>query len=209
MAVCGVTAVCSRVMARPSNACTSAVTSSSILPWLLASVTSQPLTGSIHTQALLRRGKACGNRVSSASSRRALVSFLPGLRPVVASMWSASSWAFSRTTEPGTLLDSIMNFRMRWPATASTSGPCASPRGSTQPTALSCEAPQGTKRAASSAASIASGVGAQPGAMRYSVTFLNTKFLANRIRPDIGPACDLRGRSHAVAQSAATSTHIF
>ena len=166
MAVWGVTWVCSSVTLRSLKAFTSAVTSSSSLPWLLASVTSQPLARSIQTQVAPRRGKAWGSSASSASSRRALVSFLPGLRPVAASMWSASSCAFSRTTEPGTLLVSIISFKMRCPATDSTSGPCGSPRGSTQPTDLSCEAPQGTKRAASSAASIASSVTSQPGAMR-------------------------------------------
>eukprot|EP00952_Eustigmatos_sp_NYUAD-ZCMA_P012074 48678-Eustigmatos_ZCMA.PRE.1 len=82
-----------------------------------------------------------------ASSRSVLISFLPGLRPVVASMWSAASCALRRTTAPGTDLDSICSLRMRWPAMASTSGPWASPRGSTQPTDFSCEAGQGTKRA--------------------------------------------------------------
>src|SRR3990167_7712043 len=166
MAVCGVTWVCNRAAFRSLKALTSAVTSSSILPWLLASVTSQPLAWSIQTQAAVRRGKACGSSESSASSRSSFICFLPGLRPVVASMCSASSSAFSRTTEPGTALVSIISLSMRWPATDSTSGPWASPRGSTQPTDLSCVAPQGTKRAASSAASMVSSAGAQPGAMR-------------------------------------------
>jgi hypothetical protein len=45
---------------------------------------------------------------------------------------------------------------------------------------------------------MASSVGAQPGAMRYSVTFLNTKFLAVEMLPGIGYAGDLRGRPGAI-----------
>ena len=62
MAVCGVTAVCSRVTLRSLKAATRDVTNSSTLLWLLASVMSRLLTGSIQTHTLPRRGKAMGSK---------------------------------------------------------------------------------------------------------------------------------------------------
>ncbi|MCY1365271.1 hypothetical protein D9M69_521110 [compost metagenome] len=100
------------------------------------------------------------------SSLSSFFSFLPGLRPVVVSMWAQRSSSLRRTTEPGTCLLSIMYSTSHWPSMDSTSGPLASPRGSTQPADFSCEGPQGTKRCLASPSSASVSDWDQAGSMR-------------------------------------------
>ena len=105
---------------------------------------------SIQIGVVPRFGNARGSSSCTISSFSSLAALPLGRRPVSCSILSrrASSCVF--TAPPGTALVSVHSFRIHWPPTFSTSGPCFSPRGSTQPEDSCCEAPHSTKRAASS-----------------------------------------------------------
>ena len=144
----------------------SADMTSSALPWLPALSTKRRFSKSIHTSTVDWRAKACGSSDSSTSSISSRFSFLPGLRPVAASISAMRSSALRRTTLPGTALDSIMSFMIHCPATDSTKGPWASPLGGTQPIDLSWLAPHSTNCTGSNAACTSAKVGAKPSPMR-------------------------------------------
>ena len=169
--------VFTNVTAKPSTALINQVITSSALAELPASVSSRPAFGSIHTLTLDCLLNAMGSSARRASSLISRFSFLPGLRPVVASMWSNWSCTLRLITEPGTTFTSSISFSSHWPPTTSTSGPLAWPRGSVQPTDFSCEAPHSTKRASSNAASTCSTDPGQGEARRYIIKFLNTNNL--------------------------------
>ena len=174
MAALGETRVLTRLSARPGRLCTSSVTSSSACAWLPASITNSKASRSIQTRVLPCLVKAIGSSSSRMSSLMSRVSFLPGLRPVLASIWSTRSCALRFTTEAGRARDSTISVKIHWPATTSSSGPLASPRGSIQPTDFSWDAPHATKWLSCRWASTSSAVRLQPEAMRYMMTFLNT-----------------------------------
>ena len=179
IAAVGESLLSSKAAAKPSSDLTSIVTTSSARVWLPASITSSRAFGSIQTPTDACLVKACGSRSSRISSFRSRISFLPGLRPVVASICATRSLALRVTTEPGRARVSIISLKMSWPPTDSTSGPCAWPRGSHQPIDFSCVAPHSTKRAPSRAASICATLADQSGPTRYTIMFLNTCTLFN------------------------------
>ena len=84
-------AVCTSVSDSPSSALISSVVISSAFEWLPASITSRRSCGASHTRVADWRVKARGSSSCSACSFSSLVSFLPGLRPVVCSMWATIS----------------------------------------------------------------------------------------------------------------------
>ena len=162
---------------RPGNDSTSRLTTSSARPWEEVSSTSRRDSVSIHTHMLPCLVKAMGNKSSLASSLSSLLSFLPGLRPVSCSMRAAFSFTRRLSTEPGSTLDSTMKRKIHCPPTDSASAPCCSPRGGTQPSDFSWVAPHSMKGALARASSTCTKSACQPGAMRYTIMFLNTEIL--------------------------------
>ena len=174
MALTGDMAVCIGTAARPSIALASWVSTSSALPWLAASTINRRASASTHTVMEACLVKAMGSSVRRASSLSSRVSFLPGLRPVATSIWAARSLVLRAMTEPGTTLVSVISLSSHCPSIDSASGPAASPRGGTQPTARSWVSPHSTNTAACSAASSCARDIDQPAPIRYTITFLNT-----------------------------------
>ena len=184
MAACGEVAVCSRPTPKPLPATrTRLVMTSSALPCAPTSITSQRCVGSIHTVTVLRRGKACGSSEISASSRRSRNSFLPGLRPVVFSMCCTASSTLRRTASPGTALVSMAKRAIHCPSTVSTSAPCSSPRGGTQPVDFCCVALHSANGSFAIAASHCAADAGHSGLRRYSIRFLNTFVTSQSTRP--------------------------
>ena len=178
MPVAGDVVVCTRVAAKRSSDLNRLVNTSSALAWVVVSIASSLALGSIHTVITACRVNALGSSSRTTSSLISFACFLPGLRPVLASICPARCSTSRRTTDAGSMRVSIMNFRIHCPPTASTSAPCFSPRGSVQPNDFSCVAPHSMKRALSSPASTCAIVGDQSAPMRYNMTFLNTAALA-------------------------------
>ncbi len=172
MALAGSTWVWKAATAKPSSPCTSAVTTASARAWLEVSSVSLRACGSIHTATRAWRVKASGSSSCVTSSLICFFSFLPGARPVCASIWAQRSSTLRRITEAGSVLLSIMYSSSHWPPTDSSSRPCSAPRGGTQPVEDSCEGPQGTKRRPSSCCWAASKSGFQEGSMRKARAFL-------------------------------------
>ena len=185
MAVCGEVCVCSSATAKPAgSSSTNWLTTSSARAWLPVSSTRVRAWGSIHTHIDPILVKAMGRRSSLASSLRSRFSFLPGLRPVSRSIWSTLSCTLRASTLPGSTLASTMKRRIHCPPTLSASGPWASPRGGTKPTARSCVAPHAANVAFCKASSNVSNPTCHCGAMRYTIMFLNTQtFQYPAVRP--------------------------
>ena len=125
IALAGSTAVLICATEKPSRHCVRLVMTSSARDALPQLITRRCSVGSIQTAMREKRAKAIGSSSCVMSSFRSRFSFLPGLRPVVASICAQRSSSLRRTTEPGTALVSTMNSTTHCPPTDSTSGPCS------------------------------------------------------------------------------------
>ncbi|EZP56805.1 hypothetical protein BW39_01334 [Delftia sp. RIT313] len=108
MAAWALVCVSTRASAKPVRPSTSELTTSSARAWLPVSSTRVRACGSSQTHMAPCLVKAMGSRSSLASSLSSFFSFLPGLRPSVASMWAAFSLTRRLSTLAGSILASVM-----------------------------------------------------------------------------------------------------
>jgi hypothetical protein len=131
---------------------------SSAFDGLAASTTSQPLTGSIQVQTLLRIENARGSSSSATRSFSSFIAFLPGGKPCCSSSSAALALATWLMTEPGSSFFSVPSIISICLLTTWTSLPL--PRGESQPWRSSSLLLAGVNACDCSASSICSGVNA-------------------------------------------------